>query len=518
MQVPPDITTPDGELSLAETLPPAIAQQAEPQPAAPQDNPMPNGLSPPPGQSLTLPGAASGQPAVAMPLNLILGIATRAEEAGRIDEAEPIAAHLLQAVPEDARVLHLGGIVAFRTNRRTLAVTLLERAIAKEPQNGLYLRNISEMYRVVGRLDDALRAARRAVELQPGDAAALQNRAVIHHERGEIELGLACSRRAASLRPDMAGAHFAIAEAQLLRGEYAEGWEEYEWRFRMPGVPPLLPVALQRGRSQWGGGSLGNGRLLLVGDQGFGDVVQFSRYIPWVLAKGQPTVLATSNEMAPLMRRMFPELPIATNWADCTMFAAYCPLSGLPRLRGTRLDTIPPPLPIPVDPERGALWRTKLDLTIPPGLRRVGIVWAGRPTHRNDRNRSMALATLAPPLAQVPGIALVSLQKGEAAAEAKSYAGRGLLVDAARDITDYEDTVAAIAALDLVVTVDTSVAHIAGAMGRPCCVLLPFTSDWRWLRDREDSPWYPSLRLFRQPAPSRWDEPLAALAAELGRL
>ncbi|MBW4022475.1 MAG: glycosyltransferase family 9 protein [Proteobacteria bacterium] len=374
------------------------------------------------------------------------------------------------------------------------------------------------MYRVLGRLDDALAAARRAVALQPGDAAALHNEAVIHHERGEIEAGLACSRRAALLKPDMPGAHFAIAEAQLLRGEYAEGWEEYEWRFRMPGVPPLMPLVLQRSRPQWGGRTLGEGRLLLIGDQGFGDVIQFSRYIPWVIAKGQKAMLATSNEMEPLMRRMFPALPIATNWDECTSFAAYCPLSGLPRLHGTRIDTIPPPLPFPVDADRAAMWRTKLDLAVPEGLRRVGIVWAGRRSHRNDRNRSMALATLAPPLAQVPGIALISLQKGDAAAEVASYEGRAPLVDAARAITDYEDTVAIIAALDLVVTVDTSVAHIAGAMGRPAWVLLPFTSDWRWLRDRADSPWYPSLRLFRQVAPARWDEPLAAAAAALEAL
>jgi hypothetical protein len=492
MQVLSDSPPEDRDVRLAHTLPLTVAQ--------------------PPSAALS---AVPAQPMVPMPLPLMLGIATRAEETGRLDEAEPIAAHLLKAAPEDPRVLHLAGIVAFRSNRRPLAVTLMERAIAKDPRNGLFLRNISEMYRVVGRLDDALAASRRAVALQPGDATALHNQAVIHHERGEIEFGLACSRRAVSLRPDMAGAHFAIAEAQLLRGDYAEGWEEYEWRFRMPGVPALLPAALRRGRSQWGGGSMGHGRLLLIGDQGFGDVIQFSRYIPWAVARGQPTMLATSNEMAPLMRRMFPDLPIATNWAECSQFAAYCPLSGLPRLHGTRLDTIPPPLPIPVDPERAALWRTKLDLAIPPGLRRVGLVWAGRPTHRNDRNRTMALSTLAPPLAEVPGIALVSLQKGDAAAEVASYAGRAILADAARDITDYEDTVAAIAALDLVVTVDTSVAHIAGAMGRPCWVLLPFTSDWRWLRERADSLWYPSLRLFRQTAPARWAEPLAAVAAAL---
>ena len=521
MQGLSDISHQDREPPAADTLPLAAGLPAGPPPhslsphSLPSQNPAhqapaPNGL----GHAPIAP-AAPAHPMVPMPFNLMLGIATRAEEAGRIDEAEPIAAHLMRAFPDEPRVLHLAGIIAFRTNRRPLAVSLLERAIAREPRNGLYLRNISEMYRVVGRLDDALGAARRAVALQPGDSAALHNQAVIHHERGEIELGLACSRRAVSLRPDMAGAHFAIAEAQLLRGEYAEGWEEYEWRFRMPSVPPLLPPPLQRGRAQWGGSSLGQSRLLLIGDQGFGDVIQFSRYIPWAVARGQPTVLATSNEMAPLMRRMFPDLAIATNWAECANSAAYCPLSGLPRLHGTRLDTIPPPLPIPVDPERAALWRTKLDLAIPPGLRRVGLVWAGRPTHRNDRNRTMPLALLARPLAEVPGIALVSLQKGEAAAEIASYTGRAMLADAARDITDYEDTVAILAMLDLVVTVDTSVAHIAGAMGRPCWILLPFTCDWRWLRERADSPWYPSVRLFRQRAAARWDEPLAAVAAAL---
>jgi len=371
------------------------------------------------------------------------------------------------------------------------------------------------MYRVVGRLDDALATARRAVALQPGDATALHNQAVIHHERGEIEYGLAYSRRAVSLRPEMAGAHFAIAEAQLLRGEYAEGWEEYEWRFRMPGMPPLMPALLRQGRPQWGGGSVGTGRLMLVGDQGFGDVIQFSRYIPWVLAKGQPTFLATSNEMAPLMRRMFPDLPIMTRWADCTNFAAFCPLSGLPRLHGTRPDTIPPVIPMPIDPARGDAWLTKLDIAIPAGLRRVGIVWAGRPTHKNDRNRSMAFTTLVKALGTVPGLALVSLQKGKRSADLASYEGSALIIDAAKDINDYEDTVAVIAALDLVVTVDTSVAHVAGALGRPASVLLPFTCDWRWLRKRADSPWYPSLRLFRQQAPARWDEPLAAVVSEL---
>jgi hypothetical protein len=456
------------------------------------------------------------QPAmVPMPAGLMLAIATRAEEAGRLDEAEPLTAHLLRALPQEPRVLHLAGIVAFRRDRRAQAVELVEQAILREPNNALYLRNISEMYRVVGRLDDALAAARRAVALQPSDPTILHNQAVIHQERGEVEAALTCARRAISLRPDMAGAHFAVAEAQLARGDYAEGWEEYEWRFRLPGVPPLMPAVLQQGIQQWGGGTLGQGTLLLIGDQGFGDVIQFCRYIPWVLSKGQPTVLATSTEMAPLMRRLFPDLPIVMNWSECPAFAAYCPLSGLPRLHGTRPDTIPPVLRIAPDTDRAALWRTRLDLAARAGDLRIGIVWAGRPTHRNDRNRSIRLTTLAP-LAAVAGVTLVSLQKGEMAAEAAAFAGPGRLIDAAPEIADYEDTVAAIAALDLIVTVDTSVAHLAGAMGRHAWVLLPYAADWRWFRQRPDSPWYPSLRLFRQVAPARWDEPLAEIVNALG--
>ena len=470
-----------------------------------------------PPQDVPLPEASPApRPAmVAMPAGLMLAIATRAEEAGRLDESEPVVAHLLRALPQEPRVLHLAGIVAFRRERREQAVALVEQAILHEPRNALFLRNISEMYRVVGRLDDALAAARRAVTLQSADPTILHNQAVIHQERGEVDEALACARRAISLRPDMAGAHFAVAEALLALGDYAEGWEEYEWRFRLPGVPTLMPAVLQQGSSQWGGRTLGQRMLLLIGDQGFGDVIQFSRYIPWVLSKGQPTVLATSTEMAPLMRQLFPDLPIITNWSECPAFAAYCPLSGLPRLHGTRPDTIPPALRITADADRAALWRTRLDLAVPAGDLRIGIVWAGRPTHRNDRNRSLHLVTLAP-LAAVPGVTLVSLQKGVAATEGAAYAGPGRVIDASADIADYEDTVAAIAALDLVVTVDTSVAHLAGAMGRAAWVLLPYAADWRWFRQRADSPWYPSLRLFRQAAPARWDEPMAEVVAALG--
>lgn len=456
------------------------------------------------------------EPMVAMPLGMMLLLGNQAFDGGRMKEAEAIASNLLRAAPDEPRVLQLGAIVAFRLERRPLAIQLLEKAIRLEPRTSLYYRNISEMYRQVGRLDDALAAAAQAVSLLPGDPIALHNLAIIHHGRGELDQSLVCSRRAVALKPDMAGAHFAIGETLLLRGEMTEGWEEYEWRFRIPGVQPLMPPAVREAQPQWGGGRLGAGRrLMLVGDQGFGDVIQFSRYIPWVRSQTEEVFLATSREMAPLLRRLFPDLELQTRWADCRQFAAYSALSGLPRLHGTRLETIPPPIPILPDPERVAVWTQRLAEALPEGVRRIGIVWAGRPTHKNDRNRSIAFAQLAATLGGLPGVALVSLQKGDREADLKAYEGTAPLFDAAPHLADYEDTAAAIAALDLVVTVDTSVAHLSGAMGRPTWVLLPFMPDWRWLQGRPDSPWYPSVRLFRQHAPGAWEAPLAAVAAEL---
>lgn len=384
--------------------------------------------------------------------------------------------------------------------------------------NPIRLRRLSTRSLTAGQLDEALDTGRRAAGLDLTDAASLHNLAIIHYERGEIDDSLAWARRAVHLHPDLAGARLSIAEALLVQGAFAEGWEEYEWRYRMPGATPPLPEALRQGRPQWVGEDLKGGQLMLIADQGFGDVIQFSRYVPWVVARGQPVILAASDEMAPLMRHLFPQLPIATRPQDYTDFTAYCPLSSLPRLHGTRLETILPITPLHPDPDRAEAWRRKLDSLIPTRRRRVGLVWAGRPTHPKDHNRSIRFPILADALAGLPSLALVSLQVGERSADPARYAEGQRILDVAKDIQDYMDTVAIIAALDLIVTVDTSVAHLAGAVGRPAWVLLPFACDWRWLQNRADSPWYPSLRLFRQRAPGQWDAPLADIRSEIQAL
>jgi hypothetical protein len=312
----------------------------------------------------------------------------------------------------------------------------------------------------------------------------------------------------------MPEAHMRLGQALLLNGEFGEGWEEYEWRYQIAGATPLLPQGTPRfGKPQWDGRTLESERLLLIADQGYGDVVMFCRYIPWALERCKEAALACSPELIPTLQRMFPALPIFSRWEECPEHAAYCPLSGLPRLHGTRVDTITAPARyLAPDPARAAVWKQRLDEAIPAGPKRIGLVWAGRPTHNNDRHRSVRLDTLQT-LGEVPGIALVSLQKGPTASQAERWPGPAALLNLDAEIRDFEDTIAIIDALDLVVAVDTSVAHFTGALGRPAWVMLPFAPDFRWLTGRGDNPWYPSLRLFRQKAPMAWT-PLVAEMAE----
>jgi hypothetical protein len=440
---------------------------------------------------------------VTVPLGEIVAIAAEYERAGRLDEAERLLGHVLAAAPNQGDALHQAGVVAFRKKRYADALGLMQRAIRYGVDTPLYLRNICEVYRTLGRLDEALDAARRAVALAPADPLCLHNLAIIHYHRLEIDDCIACARRALAIDPSLPGAHFELAEALLLRGEMASGWEEYEWRYRIAGAAPLMPAT---GKPQWDGGALPDATLLLVADQGFGDAIQFSRYIPWAAERCPAIAIACSAELAPLLRQIAPAMRLFQRWDDCPAYAAFCPLSGLPRLHATRLDNIPAPVPyLRADPASVAVWRERLAGLVPAGYRRIGIVWAGRPTHNNDRNRSATLSAFAP-IAALPGIALVCLQKPPAADQAGRYFGRAPLVNIGAEIGGYDDTMGLLENLDLLVTVDTSVGHLAGAMGRPTWIMLPRAPDWRWLLDRSDSPWYPSVRLFRQRSAGQWND------------
>ena len=458
------------------------------------------------------PGLADAARMVAVPLGELFAIASGAEQAGRIDEAERLLSHLLAAAPGQAEVLHLAGIVAYRRGRMQDAVALMERAVERGIDIAMCLRNLCEVYRRIGRLDDALEAGQRAVRLAPSDPFCQHNLAILHLERLELDAAMACARRALEMRPDMAGAHFLLAECMLLRGEMAPGWEEYEWRFRV--MPAQMPVP-SSGRPQWDGLPRRHGTLLVAADQGLGDAIQFSRYLPWVAERCRDMVVACRNELRPLLHQIVPGLRIFSDWAQCPAFDAHITLSGLPRLHRTRLETIPAPVPyLHADPMRAAAWHARLAQLLPTGYRRIGIIWAGRPDHNNDHNRSTTLASFTK-LSEVPGVALISLQKGTTVPQASAYFGPAPLLNIGPEIADFDDTMAILACLDLLVTVDTSIGHLAGAMGRPVWIMLPRSPDWRWLLDRADTPWYPTARLFRQDTDRSYASVIARIAARL---
>lgn len=459
-------------------------------------------------------------PAAVAPLTAVAGpapdpaaealkLAAEHEQAGRLDEADATLDALLADRPEHAEAIHFKGVVAVRRGHTEDGARLMERSVAIGPVRAYYLRNLCEVYRTLGRYDEALACGRRGAQGDPADPICHANLSVLHYERGEPAEAIAAAERALAINDNLPGAHFGLAEALLLRGEMERGWEEYEWRFRMPGVPPLMP---RDDIPQWDGKPLKSGRLLLIADQGFGDGIQFGRYIPWAAQRVPELVLACSRELQPLLGQLDGVATLFDRWEAAPECAAFLPLSGLPRVHGTRLDTVPADIPyLRADPALAARWKARVDALAAPGHRRIGLVWAGRPTHKNDRNRSVALTALTA-LTDLPGVTFVGLQKGPGQAQVGGYFGRAPIINLGPEIEDFADSMAVIDGLEQVVTVDTAIGHLAGAMGKPVSIMLPFAPDWRWLEARADTPWYPSVRLFRPTTPRDWPAVTRAVA------
>lgn len=458
---------------------------------------------------------------VPVPLPELLAIVHEYIGAGRLDAAERLLAHVLASSPSQAEALHLRGFSAFRQRRIEDAAALMEAALAAGANRPRQLCNLAEVYRILGRLDAGIALAGQASALAPTDPAPHFNEAMLRYDRQELGLCIRAARRAIALKRDMAEAHMRLGQALLLTGAFAEGWEEYEWRYRIAGAQPLFPAQFSSkpGHAQWDGGALGAGNvLLLVADQGFGDVLMFCRFLPWAMARCADIAVACSVEVIELLRRAYPGPSYFTQWDEAPDYQAFCPLSGLPRLAAATPDIIEGMSPY-LTSDAGRRYATLewLDAETPRGALRVGLAWAGRPSHHNDCNRSLRLDALAP-LTTTPGVSFISLQKGAAGAQLRNVSQQTSILDAGARLHDFEDTAALVDCLDLVVAVDTSVVHVAGALGKPVWAMLPFAPDWRWLSGRRVSPWYPSCELYRQSAPGDWEGVVAAVAADFNQL
>ncbi len=435
-------------------------------------------------------------------------LALLCKQRGAMQEAEEAYHDSLLSRPQAPEVLSNLGVLLLEQGRLKESETALQEAVKVRPDYVEAWNNLGNLLQGQRRYEEAEAAYREVMQRIPPRYEALiqQAKALPAEQGGRIE-GL--RRQALGVRSTLVEACWNQSLLCLLQGRYAEGWRLHETRYdpgrlRPVPLPPKLPMPM------WRGEALAGKSILVWFEQGMGDEIQFARYLPWLKSQGairvtlvckaplQPLLatVAGVDEVLPAEGKLV--FPPHDYWVMPMSLALY---------HQTRLETIPAALPyVSTLPERVAKWRDKLPKRGKRTTRVVGLVWAGSATHRNDAQRSLpSLANLAP-LADVPGIAFVSLQKGEREDEAKQPPNGLSLMPLGGLIQDFADTAAIIESLDLVITVDTAVAHVAGALGKPCWVLLPWLGvDWRWLMDRDDSPWYPGvLRLFRQGKAGDW--------------
>ncbi|NJL28971.1 MAG: tetratricopeptide repeat protein, partial [Thermoanaerobaculia bacterium] len=358
--------------------------------------------------------------------------------------------------------------------------------------------NLGNALKDLDRYTDCVKVYQRAIELTPHHAEAHNNLGLVLYELGRLEEAIAVYKRAIELRNDYPDAHLNMALSLLAAGDLERGFQEYEWRWRVKGknFKPMrsFPQPL------WDGSDLTGKTILLHAEQGFGDTIQFIRYASWVKQRGDRVIVECQAALVRLLQTVAAIDQVIPAGSPLPEFDVHLPLLSLPDRFHTSLQNVPRQIPYLQPPESAPLQLT--------GSPKVGIVWAGSPDNANDRQRSCPFEAFAD-LLNVPGIAFFSLQKGERSIDLQAVSG---VTDLSEDLRDFADTAGAIAQLDLVITVDTAVSHLAGALGKPVWVLLSFAPDWRWmresvtaaLRDRPDSPWYPTARLFRQPAPGDW--------------
>ncbi|WP_448043315.1 tetratricopeptide repeat protein [Bradyrhizobium liaoningense] len=392
------------------------------------------------------------------------------------------------------------------------AIASCEHALLLKPDHAPAHTNLGIIFEKQERFADAVAAHRCAVAADPGYAKGHADLAVALRNAGEIDEALAVSRHAVALDPEQPLAQYNHAHFLLMNGDFANGFEAYRWRRKSKSLSDGDPTFSE---PEWQGEPLDGRTLLLFAEYGLGDALHFVRYLPMVTARGGHIVLQVQPALASLLRTL-PDVTVIPRGEPLPPFDLQLPLMSLPRVFGTTVDTIPADVPyLHAEPARLLRWRAALADAM---ALKVGVAWAGNIRHKGDRQRSLSAEAVLPRLV-MPDVQLYSLQKEPRPDDVPVLAALNRdIVDLAPALGDFADTAAAVASLDLVIAVDTSVAHLAGALGRPVWMLTPYALDWRWLRDREDTPWYPTMRLFRQRRPREWDDPLMRLSAALAVL
>jgi tetratricopeptide (TPR) repeat protein/glycosyltransferase involved in cell wall biosynthesis len=402
----------------------------------------------------------------------------------------------VQLDPQHAYAICNMGRIYYEKGQFEKAVQYFEKAISIHPKLPETHSNLGLTWHRLNQMDNAIASYHRALEINPDYAIACYNMGFTLEKLGRLTESTQWYEKALAIDPNYIHAHSNLAMTLLLAGDYKRGFMEYEWRLKHDDAEPR-----DFSSTLWDGQSFYNKRLLIYPEQGYGDSIQFIRYLPEVKKRGGSVILETHKYLVPL----FKDLPYIDNFVihgDPSPPVDYhIAIASLPHVFETTIETIPCSIPYLYRPEKekSILVQT---IEMMDGFR-VGISWAGSPIHKNDKNRSCSLS-LFYQLTQIKGVVLFSIQKGPACDDIRK-SDRMPVVDLCDLIDDFSDTATAIFHMDLIISVDTATAHLAGAMGIPTWIIIPYEPDWRWMRDRHDSPWYPSIRLFRQPKAGDFD-------------
>ncbi len=463
---------------------------------------------------------------------------------GRLDEAEQLFEQILKVEPANWQALHQLGALRLGRGRHVEALKFIGAAMKANPASAEAASNYGFVLHELNRDEEAIEYFNRALMIRPGHVPALitrgtslhrlnrhqealanfdrvleidkknfkahYNRANVLHELRRFDESLASFAKALALAPDDPDAHFNESLTRLLIGDFREDWKKYEWRWQKK------QQHMQRGFTQplWLGDAPVAGKTILIhAEQGFGDTLQFVRYVPLLVQMGAKVVLEVQPTLTALLSSI-EGVTVTTRGEPLPAFDLHCPILSLPLAFKSELATIPAHVPY-IESPRDRMWNWQA--RFPQGKRLyVAIAWSGSPTHRHDHLRSIALAELAP-LFSIGDIQWISIQRDLRPGDSEFLTGNSDIIHIGAELADFADTAAVIELFDLIISVDTSVVHLAGAMGRPAWMLLPYSPDFRWLLDREDSPWYPTLKLFRQPKIGDWQSVIGRVRKELGR-
>jgi Flp pilus assembly protein TadD len=495
------------------------------------------------------------------------------QQAGDIDQAQCLCAEILQAQPQNPAALHLTGVIAYQKAQYELAVDLISKAIESKPEP-LFYNTLGIVFETIGKPEPAFGAYQQAAKLFPDNAEAWYNMAMVLKSKRMYSLSAEyCQRaisikadypeacnllgyalqmqglyteaidnytRAIALKPDYAGAynmrasalqmearyseaiadyehalsikpdsarvHMNLGMLYLLKGDFVKGWREYSWRLK-------LNNSLSFQIPKWNGQPFVGKNLFLYTEQGLGDAIQFARYLPMVKQLGGRIIFAAPKPLHGLLSAVT-QIDELVETAPNTHFDLYLPILSLPEIFNTDLGTIPAQVPyLYADQAKAEYYKTRIN----DDRFKIGIVWAGGKSHINDHNRSCPLE-LFRPLTLVPQCKIYALQKGPLSSQTKQLLSEMNIENLGDCLEDFTDTAAAIENMDLIISVDTATLHLAGAMAKPTWALLPFNPDWRWLLERNDSPWYPTMKILRQQKPNDWKSVFDSVISHLPSL